>query len=155
MTTSQSKAAIGPNMTPMVDVVMCILIFFMLGSTFLAPELALASNLPVGKGVGTLDLNAPAPPVRFMLSLETRGEATWMVASDGTQLPMGSPGIQDANNQAVSSFLAGKKAALSDWAQVIIAPQEKVPYQDVITLFDDCTRVQFKQVAFAPARQGH
>ena len=30
---------VGPNMTPMVDVVMVILIFFMLGSSFTSPRL--------------------------------------------------------------------------------------------------------------------
>ena len=35
---------VGPNMTPMVDVVMCILIFFMLGTSLASPELFLKSH---------------------------------------------------------------------------------------------------------------
>ncbi len=43
----------GPNMTPMVDVVMVILIFFMASATILGPEWFLRSALPV---------TAPGPP---------------------------------------------------------------------------------------------
>ncbi|MFZ4431104.1 MAG: biopolymer transporter ExbD [Phycisphaerales bacterium] len=37
----------GPNMTPMVDVVMVILIFFMASAAILGPEWFIKSNLPV------------------------------------------------------------------------------------------------------------
>ena len=35
--------------------------------------------------------------------------------------------------------------------QIIIQPDKKVPYQDVITVYDYCVKAKFKQVAFAPA----
>ena len=51
----KKMAHVGPNMTPMVDVVMCILIFFMLGSTFLQTEMFLQSSMPAidKAGLGT------------------------------------------------------------------------------------------------------
>ncbi|MEM1186649.1 MAG: biopolymer transporter ExbD [Planctomycetota bacterium] len=46
----------GPNMTPMVDVVLVILIFFMASAAFLGPELLLRSGLPgVGEELSPLD----------------------------------------------------------------------------------------------------
>ena len=44
MSKKAPKAHGGPNMTPMVDVVMCILIFYMLSATFANPDLFLTNN---------------------------------------------------------------------------------------------------------------
>src|SRR5881392_3821299 len=47
----------GPNMTPMVDIVMVILIFLMLAGSFVGSEHFLVSNLPIsqaGAGAETL-----------------------------------------------------------------------------------------------------
>ena len=49
----------GPNMTPLVDVVMVILIFLMLCGSFVGSEHFLVSNLPISQsGVGSV----PPPP---------------------------------------------------------------------------------------------
>src|SRR2546421_8499411 len=49
----------GPNMTPLVDIVMVILIFLMLCGSFVGSEHFLVSNLPISQGgVG----NVPPPP---------------------------------------------------------------------------------------------
>src|SRR3954468_3744540 len=65
----------GPNMTPLVDVVMVILIFLMLTGSFVGTEHYLGSNLPLSeKGAGgqavppgyipdePLDIRADGPP---------------------------------------------------------------------------------------------
>ena len=52
----------GPNMTPLVDVVMVILIFLMLAGSFVGQEHFLVSNLPFSeKGTGSA-----APPAGFI-----------------------------------------------------------------------------------------
>ena len=52
----------GPNMTPMVDVVMVILVFLMLAGSFAGAEHYLVSNLPYTKSGGG---NAAPPPGGF------------------------------------------------------------------------------------------
>ncbi len=149
------SANIGPNMTPMVDVVMCILIFFMLGSSFLAPELFLQSNMPAIDKAGTANAQTSAklPAVRLFIQMHRQGEATWVVAFGGKPMPMDAAGGESgANDQALADFFDEKKRSLSDDVQIIIVPDKAVPYQDVITVYDLCTRSRFKQVAFAPAR---
>ena len=52
----------GPNMTPLVDVVMVILIFLMMAGSFVGSEHFLVSNLPISQaGVGGV-----APPPGFI-----------------------------------------------------------------------------------------
>src|SRR5690242_15062338 len=72
----------GPNMTAMVDVVMCILIFFMLASTFLK-EWMLKNALTVGKGPGTEAATGKLPAVKSWIRMERRGGETWVKAFDG------------------------------------------------------------------------
>ena len=142
-------------MTPMVDVVMCILIFFMLGSSFIQSELFLKSNTAaVNKGgLGTEKSDQKLPSVRMNITLRRQGNDTWVSAFDSPLMQMNK--IDDtthANNDAIFARLAERRKTISDDVQVLIVPEGRVPYQDVITLYDFCTRLAFKQVAFYPAK---
>ena len=152
---TKMSANVGPNMTPMVDVVMCILIFFMLGSSFVAPELFLQNNTrAVDKaGLGNEATDEKLPAVRMNIILRRQGDATWVSAFDSKLLKMNA--LDDADqteNQQIAAYFEQKKRTLSDDVQIIIIPDKEVPYQDVITIYDDCTKAKFKEVAFAPAR---
>ena len=154
-TPPKKMAHVGPNMTPMVDVVMCILIFFMLGSTFAVPELFLTSNMPAidKQGLGTEQTNQKLPPIRITINM-SHDEAgnTWVSAFDSIPLKMYSVDDHDqADNEKILGFFDTKKPSISDDAQIIIKPASNVPYQDVITIYDYCAQAKFKQVAFAAA----
>src|SRR6185312_9268592 len=80
---------VGPNMTPMVDVVMCILIFFMLGSSLALPELFLKSNTVINKnGLGTEQTTQELPAVRMNIKLQRQGADTWVSAFDSPLMKM-------------------------------------------------------------------
>jgi biopolymer transport protein ExbD len=148
------SANVGPNMTPMVDVVMCILIFFMLGSSFLAPELFLQNNVrAVDKGLSNETPEQKLPSLPLNILLRRQGDATYVSAFDSKLLKM--DGLNDpdqSSNRQILAYFQEKKKSLSDDVQLIIFPDKQVPYQDVITIYDFCTKARFKQVAFAPAR---
>jgi biopolymer transport protein ExbD len=148
------SAHVGPNMTPMVDVVMCILIFFMLGSSFLVPELFLKSNTAVYKGgLGSEETTAKLPSARMNITLKRQGSDTWVSAGDSAPMQMNKIDDQDqSNNQAIFERLSNRRKTISDDVQVLIVPEGRVPYQDVITIYDYCTKLAFKQVAFYPAK---
>ena len=86
----KKMAHVGPNMTPMVDVVMCILIFFMLGATFLSPEMFLTSNMPAidKAGLGTVQGDQKLPSVRMNIVMRRQGNDTWVSAFDSALLKM-------------------------------------------------------------------
>jgi biopolymer transport protein ExbD len=146
---------IGPNMTPMVDVVMCILIFFMLGSTLATPELFLKSNTAAidKAGLGNVAGNQQLPSVRMTIKLSQDAGKTAVSAFDSPPMPMDA--VDSANqgqNQAIYARLADRRKTISDDVQVLIVPEANVPYQDVITIYDFCTKLKFKQVAFYPVK---
>jgi biopolymer transport protein ExbD len=150
---------VGPNMTPMVDIVMCILIFFMLGTSLATPELFLKSNTAAvdKEGLGNEPGAQKLPAVRMSIKL-ARGmaggrEVTAVTAFNEAPLPMND--IQDADqrrNQAIYDQLAARRKSISDDVQVLIVPDKDVPYQDVITIYNYCVKLEFKQVAFYPVK---
>ncbi|MDA8377632.1 MAG: biopolymer transporter ExbD [Planctomycetia bacterium] len=134
---------VGPNMTPMVDVVMVILIFFMLGSSFVSPDWYLTNNTPAIKG-GLSNVKTHAmPPTRINIKLRVRGTRTVAIM----------PGLQTADlSGELATFLTAKHKALARGVpvQVFISPSNGVPYKDVITAYSDCIQARFRQVAFRP-----
>src|SRR4051812_46439089 len=145
---------VGPNMTPMVDVVMCILIFFMLGSSLAMPDLFLKSNTAISKvGLGTEQSTQELPSVRMNIKLQRQGAETWVSAFDSPLMKMDKVDDPDqTNSQSVFARLSERRTTISDDVQVLIVPEKSVPYQDVITIYDFCTKLKFKQVAFYPVK---
>ena len=143
----------GPNMTPMVDVVMCILIFFMLGSSFASPELYLTSNTPAVEkgGLSNTSESDKIPAVRNYVQLKRLGDET--VAS-----AFGAPATADLvtlsenvnSTASLPDLLRVKQREMSKDVQVIISPEPRVPYKDVIAVYDACVNAHFEHVAFAP-----
>ena len=126
----QYELRFGPNMTPMVDIVMVILLFFMAGTTIMGPEWVLRSSIPVRAPGG--EGGEPAsdePRVQVVLSLRSIAGRT--VATGST--------LQQAGLAEVAPWLdtlvRGSGAAE---VVVLLQPAADVPYRDVVTLHDAC-----------------
>ena len=133
-----------PNMTPMVDVVMCILIFFMLGSSFFVPEWMIRQSVPVEKGVGMEQPGMPAVRGRIVMEKGGGGE-TWVRVFGEKAL-----GIE-GDRAALEALIARKGAEISPEMQVVICPQGNVRYQDLIWVYEWCLKAQMRKVGFATA----
>ncbi len=138
----------GPNMTPMVDIVMCILIFFMLGTTFASPDLYLTNNTPAVKtgGLNKATGSAKMPATRIDIKLARRGAHTMATIANFQ--------TEDLSGQ-LAKWLKQKQRKLRSLHNlkmgILIMPGNGVPYQDVITTYQDCTQARFKAVGFAYA----
>lgn len=152
------SAHVGPNMTPMVDIVMCILIFFMLASSFAMPDLFLTNNTAISKvGIGTEKSDAPAPSVQTKIDARVVSGETWVTCFGSTFSGLGKRNdkgelIDSEPKEKLERFLLEKQKDMSADAQVIIQPEKAVNYQDVITIYDACMKARFKNVAFATAK---
>lgn len=128
----------GPNMTPMVDVVLVILIFFMAAMGLAVREHFLRTGAPRLAGeAGQTPSTAPAftddplPASRAVLRL-TREGGTTLVSGLGMQRV----GISDVNAR-LQDFA---QADAADSIIVIVTPDHNVPYQDVVLVHDACAR---------------
>jgi biopolymer transport protein ExbD len=125
---------VGPNMTPMVDVVMVILIFFMASTAFLGPEWFLKSYLPTR----TASPSAAAQPTRLRLSMTHTAEG-------GTRIA-----INESAAITVSQLEAALRPEVTKAGpENIVVPIEvapNVPYEDVVRVHEACDRLGIRKV---------
>lgn len=141
----------GPNMTPLVDVVMVILIFLMLAGSFVGQEHFLVSNLPFSEaGTGS----AAPPPAGFIpdepldIRVDRRPTGDGFIATAG-QIRV------DNNPDALTRELLRLRKQLNaagkptDTIQVKINPGKNVTYKHLVAVYEAALRAEFEKVAFA------
>ena len=137
----------GPNMTPLVDVVMVILIFLMLTGTFSSGDWFLAAPRLGTIGPGQSP-TAPADIVDVRLD----------PGADGCVARVGDTSIGAQDQQRLLAHLAGKRqqfeaiGARPADVQVVIKPGRGIAYDDVIRVYEAALRAGFTKVGFAPSR---
>ena len=134
----------GPNMTPMVDVVMVILIFFMASASLLGPELLLRSGLadapPDDGDGGASTFASPVPALALRISISRGGE----VVVEGLGLSEAPLSDLPAAAESVAAQL-GRSAALD--TSIVIGAEDAVPYESVIRAFESVRAAGFERVA--------
>ncbi|MBU6414026.1 MAG: biopolymer transporter ExbD [Planctomycetes bacterium] len=145
----------GPNMTPMVDVVMVILVFFMASAAILGPTWFLRAALPPApKDAATTP--AKDDLLRMRISIERSPEGTVFVRwteAKGDAAPQPSP--------KAFATIAELKQRLNDlvrqhqsWRMVVlIDPRPNVPMQDVVTVHAACQALGIEKVGLASAAE--
>ena len=144
---------IGPNMTPMVDIVMVILIFFMASAAILGPTWLVNSTLPP----------KPSPSVqppkdrltRIRVKLETKGQNTiarWTEAvGEAAAVPGPDSGSEIGPFERRLAELAKTQGASQ--LVVLIDPGVSVPYSDVVRLHAACQKLGVEKVGLAAAEE--
>jgi biopolymer transport protein ExbD len=138
----------GPNMTPLVDVVMVILIFLMLaGSSFVGAEHFLVSNALSPTGAGSAQLPPgfiPDEPIDIRVDSPNPDQ---FVASAGR--------IKTGDTKALTQQLKSMRLALNqagkddDHIQVKIGPGKNVKYRFLVEVYEAALNAGYKKVAFA------
>lgn len=136
------RAVETPNLAPMVDVVMVILIFFMLGTSFAASEGALPTQLPADVGPGGSAAVSIIPVVRIGLEEAEDG--------DGVRIRIMGQALADPSVTSIYTLMRAKREAGADpRGRVVVAAAPGVRYKHVISAFNSCVRAGFENVQFA------
>lgn len=131
-----------PNLAPMVDVVMVILIFFMLGANFAVSEGVLQTQLPSDVGPGGGATVSIVPVVRVALEVADAGAGVRITV-------LGQP-LADQSFAALYTYMYGRREAGADpEGRVVVAPAPAVRYKYMISAFNACVRAGFRNVQFA------
>jgi biopolymer transport protein ExbD len=125
----------GPNMTPMVDVVMVILVFFMASTAVLGPEWFLRSAIPQRRPEASA--TDPARSARAELRLVFENGATRVTGAGLTNGTL-------ADAVLVISGLASDRDPAD--VSVVIRPDATVPYRDLVALHEACQRAGVTKV---------
>lgn len=138
---SSSSGSNSETMTPMIDVVFQLLIFFVWTSSFQVIEQVLPSNLSSAAGKQESVLDQPPPEADF-------DQVVVRIAWDGN-----APGFRI--NDAPVPSLAEVRSSLQRLyevkqdATVILHPDPNVPLEHVINSYDLAKQVRFEKVSFA------
>ena len=139
-----SRRELEIKMTPMIDVVFLLLVFFVWTASFHAVEYLLPSSLSQKQGTGqTVNVDEPQPEIEFedivvRISF-TNNRPAWTV-----------------NGQPVASLseVRSRLALVADIkidSPVILHPDETVPVGNVIDVYDATRLAGFTQIQFAIA----
>jgi biopolymer transport protein ExbD len=126
----------------MVDVVMVILVFFMLGTSFALSEGLLATRLPTQIGPGGGARVAIVPHVRISL-VRVPGDDRTAICVLGLPLP-------EQSFSALRELLAEKLAAGADpLGRVTVSADSEVAYADLVSALDACAQAGMRNVQIA------
>ncbi|MAV34099.1 MAG: biopolymer transporter ExbD [Planctomycetaceae bacterium] len=133
------------SMTPMIDVVFLLLVFFVWTASFQVVENMLPSHLLAVSGNQPLDSTEPSPEVDF-------DEIIIRLIWEGDTLRWQINNVRVADLQAVRTRL-DQIAAIRQAATVILHPDQEVPVGDVIDVYDQARLAGFEQVQFAASER--
>ena len=131
-----------PNLAPMVDVVMVILIFFMLGTSLSMLEGVLPTRLPADVGPGGEASVTVIPAVRVALMEDPSSQRCRILVME-RPLPQNT-------FSALRAYLDDRRRAGADpTAPVVIGAEPGVAYQQVISAMDACVHAGFGNIQFS------
>lgn len=138
----ERRSSVDMNMTPMIDVVFQLLIFFVWTTGFQVAEQVLPSRLSAVSGSAADQPNEAPPPEKDFDDVVVRilwngSAASWRV----NNLPLTSLAEVSSRLQAV--------ARINPDVPVILHPDRSVPMGDVVDVYDLARRAGFQQLKFA------
>lgn len=139
----ETSADFVPNLAPMVDVIMVLLVFFLLGATLeLAEQGILKTELDPSSGPGAGVAVEISPSVRIALADVGQGAGALVFVMDQ---PLG-----ENNFAGLRSFLTARRAAGADPANpVVIGAETTVRWKYVVHAMDAAVQAGFKNIQFA------
>lgn len=138
-----ATAHVGPNMTPMVDVVMVILIFFMVSAALMGPEWLLRVALPTPQAaVPSKDIIR----VTLELSMREGTPVVRMVVGAGTEAVEFQASALAGRIEDVASVHGASSLA------VALSAQDGVPYEEVVRAHEGCVASGVNRIALPPTK---
>ena len=141
------RGRLDVKMTPMIDVIFLLLIFFVSTASFQAVEEALPANLSwpgSGTAVDSIDLELEDLDEIIVKILWQEGRPGWRVELPGQQ----SGALAISNLKQLRGTLSSMAGLRSD-LPVILDVQGEVPIENVIDVYDACRQIGLERIQFA------
>ncbi len=135
--------AVSLNVTPLIDIIFCLCIFFICSFHFKEVQGKLDSWLPRDKGPHAGAPTAPLVTEEIRVFIRRSGETT--------ALAFGSRAVAtpDELEALVKEAWDEKVAKTPDQATVILDAERAVPWKDVLDVLDRCKKHGIQKVEFA------
>ncbi len=135
---------VGPNMTPMVDVVMVILIFFMASAAFLGPEWFLRTALPGNRATDAPAAHNPPRIVRIGLVAPIGAANAVATIDGGDPIPL---------DRATEELRAIQRNQPESGLVIVVDPAADASYDAVVRIHEICASLGITRVGLAPRRE--
>ena len=132
---TKSKVSFSVRMTPLIDVIFLLLIFFMLAIRLEKPEGILENILPESDVSGVADQQKDWEVVKLRVKLITEGEQLKIY-------------LQERVVYTYKDLLSYLKM-LPQEIMLVIEPESKVPYKYVIGVYNTCIKAKKSNIVFA------
>ncbi len=132
------------SMTPLIDVVFLLLIFFVCASVGQAPE----SLLPTELSDGTAALSLPRDPESVVTRITVR--LGWNSDLRSLSIRVEDAECRDSDDLAARLSELGR---LTPESPVILEIAPQVPLESVVDVWDVCNRAGFRSINFAASEQ--
>lgn len=133
---SQEQDETGIELTPLIDVVFLLLIFFMISTTF-TKETSLQINLPEASGEAAVN-----QPKSVEVQISANAEYAISQASDGTAKP-----LINSNRETLTKALREFKD--QDGLLLIVRADKKATHESVINVLDVAQELGLTNITFA------
>lgn len=147
-----TKFESGPNMTPLVDVVMVILIFLMLVGSFATDQLFLQQKAGL-LDVGSTSAKPPdpnqIPDEPIIVRIDPTGGGGFVVRADDISAVSGDLLYPQMKQRFDTLTSIGKS---SDHITVVIQPNGDIRYGQLIEVYEAVLKAGFEKVSFATAK---
>jgi biopolymer transport protein ExbD len=145
-----------PNLTPVVNIAMVVLVVFMLTASFIEPQAYMRSDVAILEEGGQSSFDAdwtPPTPLTVAVEMDTAvpGEFRARVGDQETGDFQALIGLLEEKRTA---FEAGgiEVNAEEGGVQVEISPSRQVIWQHLITVYEAAQRAGFGDITFTPGR---
>ena len=142
----QRQGDVSIQMTPLIDVVFLLMVFFVWTAGFQFAEYMLPSRLAVVAGTGATTIEPPPPPEEDFDKVVVRVQ--WV--ADQPAWKINDTSVETL--QEVRSRLEGIAAIKRD-VPVVLHPDQEVPLGHVIDLYDLARRIGFAKIQFAASEK--
>lgn len=131
----------GLNLTPMIDVVFLLLVFFIVGNTMIRPEGFFVSRIPV-PAQQTPAMPLPITPIRVVLT-PAAGGSVRLAVDPGNAHPAGFDDLA-----RILRDMASQAAGWGSDTPVIIAADQRIAWDHVVNAFNAARRAGFEIIRF-------
>jgi biopolymer transport protein ExbD len=136
---TDSKSILSIRMTPLIDVIFLLLIFFMLTLRFQKPESVLENRLPERDAHSAKDSQMDWEVVKLRIKFVPEGEGAKIYLQDRPVF----------NYEDLLSYLN----MLPKEILLVIEPESKVTYKYVIGVYNTCIKAKKSNIVFAISHQ--
>lgn len=142
----------GPDLTPVVNIAMVVLVVFMLTASFVEPQLYMQSRVALMEQGGRSQLPpdwTPPTALPILVNMDPNVPAEF-AASVGVEQATDAASLQALLSRRFETFRnAGTDIST---VQVEVSPQRHVIWQHLITVYEAAQRAGFTNIMFAPGR---